>query len=275
MVTWSREVTPLPPDDPSRGRAQASRHRLWAAENPGPVSGSGLVRRALLVSGARAVLLGTSALVLTMAQISIAKSDDPLREITLQDPDQEGGLTLEAALAKRRSVRGFARGSLTLAEISQLLWAGQGITSRAGFRTAPSAGALYPLEILVAAGQVEGLPDGVFRYQPSKHTLEPVGPGDRRAQLSAAALSQTWIRDSAAVLTITATPRRTTWKYGERGLRYVYMEAGHVAQNICLQAASLDLATTPVGAFRDDEVHRVLEMSPGTEPIYLLPIGRP
>ena len=128
---------------------------------------------------------------------------------------------------------------------------------------------------LEAAGQVEGVAAGVFRYHPAKHTLERIGPDDRREQLGQAAFSQTWIKDSAAVLVITATARRTTWKYGERGLRYIYMEAGHVAQNICLQTVSLGLATTPVGAFRDDQVRDLLELPPDTEPIYLLPIGRP
>lgn len=192
----------------------------------------------------------------------------------MPEPHQEGRLTLEAALARRRSIRAFSQGSLTLAEISQLLWAGQGITSPAGYRTAPSAGALYPLELYVAAGQVESLPADVFRYQPSRHKLERVGSGDRRRSLSRAALSQTWIGDSAAIIAVAAIPRRTTSKYGDRGIRYVYMEAGHAAQNICLQAASLGLAATPVGAFRDDEIRDVLQMRPEMEPLYLLPIGR-
>ena len=275
MATWSRELAPLPPDDPSLRPDDASRHGLRTGQNLRPLSRSGLVRRAFIAGGARTALLGTSALVLTMAQISLAKPEDPRPEIALNEPDQEGRLTLETTLAKRRSVRDFSPGPLTLAEISQLLWAGQGITSREGFRTAPSAGALYPLDLYVVAGQVQGLPIGVFRYQPTKRVLESVAADDRRRQLSKAALSQTWIRDSAAVLAIAATARRTTWKYGERGLRYIYMEAGHVAQNICLQAVSLGLATTPVGAFRDDEVRRVLELRPDAEPVYLLPIGRP
>ncbi|MDJ0896219.1 MAG: SagB/ThcOx family dehydrogenase, partial [Alphaproteobacteria bacterium] len=177
-----------------------------------------------------------------MTQTAFAKSDDPRREIVLQKPDRDGRVTLEAVLAKRRSVRDFSRAPVTLRELSQLLWAGQGITGRAEFRTAPSAGALYPLDLYVAAGQVKDLPAGVFRYHPAKHALEQVAAGDRREQLSQAALSQSWIGDSAAVLAITATPRRTTWKYGERGLRYIHMEAGHVAQNICLQTVSLGLA---------------------------------
>ena len=219
-------------------------------------------------------MLATSAMVLPMRQSTFADPEQPLRAVELQEPDQEGRLTLEETLAQRRSVRDFARGSLTLAELSQLLWAGQGITNRSGYRTAPSAGALYPLELYAAVGGVESLPAGVFRYRPSKQLLEPVGAGDRRAALSRAALSQTWIAESAVVIAVTAVARRTTWKYGERGRRYVYLEAGHVAQNICLQAVSLGLGVTPVGAFKDDEVKAVLALAAEAEPIYLLPVGR-
>ncbi len=163
---------------------------------------------------------------------------------------------------------------MTLAELSQLLWAGQGITNRSGFRTAPSAGALYPLKLYAAVGRVEALPVGVYRYSPSKQLLEPIGAGDRRAALSRAAFSQTWVAESAVMIAVTAVARRTTRKYGERGRRYVYIEAGHVAQNICLQAVSLGLGVTPVGAFDDDEVKAVLALSAEAELIYLLPVGR-
>jgi len=211
---------------------------------------------------------------MTMPPIAFADPDDTRREIALPDPNRAGQLTLEATLAKRRSIRDFSRQPLTSAEISQLLWAGQGITSPMGLRTAPSAGALYPLDLYVAIGHIQSLPQGVFRYDPAKHILQPVGGGDRRDKVSRAALSQTWIADSAAVIAVAATMRRTTRKYGERGVRYAHMEAGHVAQNICLQAAALDLAVTPVGAFRDHEIRHVFEMASDAEPLYLLPVGR-
>ena len=195
--------------------------------------------------------------------------------IPLEKPDLDGGLTLHQTLAGRRSIRDFSPQALTLAELSQLLWAGQGITSQSGFRTAPSAGALYPIELYLAVGRVEGVPAGLFRYQHSKHLLLPVELGDHRAPLSRAALSQTWIRDAAVVIAVAAVARRTTRKYGKRGRRYVFMEAGHVAQNICLQATSLGLGSTPVGAFDDDEVKRALELAREAEPLYLLPVGRP
>ena len=224
--------------------------------------------------GGRAALLAISPLVLNMTRTVFAGSDEPVGEIALPEPDLTGKTTLEATLARRRSVRNFSQAALTLAEISQLLWAGQGITSPSGYRTAPSAGALYPLQLYVATGRVESLPAGVFGYEPSKHVLRRAGQGDRRDRVARAALSQTWIGDSGAIVAVAAIMRRTTRKYGERGRRYVYMEAGHVAQNICLQAVALDLGATPVGAFRDDEIRRALDMAPDAEPLYLLPIGR-
>ncbi len=234
----------------------------------------GFARRRFLAQVGRAALLVTGATVPSMRQSTFANPEEPLGKVKTLEPDQEGRLPLEKTLAERRSVREFARGSLTLAELSQLLWAGQGITNRLGFRTAPSAGALYPLELYAAVGEVEPLPAGVFRYNPAERLLEPVGAGDRRAALSRAALSQSWIGESAVVIAVAAVARRTTRKYGKRGRRYVYIEAGHVAQNICLQAVSLGLGVTPVGAFEDDEVKAVLALSAEEEPIYLLPVGR-
>ncbi len=255
-------------------RAEASGRTRRPASPDGESSASGLARRALLVQVSRAALLATSPLVMNMPPIAFADPDDTQREIALPNPDGAGRMTLEAALAKRRSVREFSRGPLTPDEISQLLWAGQGITSPMAFRTAPSAGALYPLDLYIAIGRVDSLPQDVFRYEPGKHTLRRVASGDRRDEVSRAALSQAWIADCAAVIAVTATMRRTTRKYGERGVRYAHMEAGHVAQNICLQAAALNLAATPVGAFRDDEIRQVLQMAPEAEPLYLLPVGR-
>lgn len=255
-------------------RADASGRTRRPASPDDEPSSFGLMRRSLLVRGGRAALLATSSLVMNMPPIAFADPDDTRREIALPDPDTTGRMTLEAALAKRRSIREFSRGSLSPAEISQLLWAGQGITSPSAFRTAPSAGALYPLDLAIAIGCAGSLPQGVFEYEPGKHMLRRVASGDRREQVSRAALSQAWIADCAAVIAVTATMHRTTRKYGERGVRYAHMEAGHVAQNICLQAAALDLAVTPVGAFHDEEIREVLEMPSEAEPLYLLPIGR-
>jgi SagB-type dehydrogenase family enzyme len=235
-------------------------------------------RRALVAESCRLAGLVSVALGMPMLPKAFAKSQTVAQTtasaMALPSPDQAGRLSVEAALATRRSVREFATGSLTLGAVSQLLWAAQGITSDAGYRTAPSAGALYPLLLHLVAGDVEALAPGIYRYGPQRHSLETVAAGDRRAALVDAALSQHWIADAAAVIAVAAIPARTTRKYGERGRRFVLMEAGHAAQNICLQAVSLGLGATPVGAFRDEAVKNVLQLAAEAEPIYLIPVGK-
>lgn len=195
--------------------------------------------------------------------------------VSLPPPARAGEVSLEEALDVRRSVRSFSTEPLTLPELSQLLWAAQGLTRPGGFRTTPSAGALYPLELIVVAGNVDGLMPGAYRYHPQGHHLALLEDGDLRGELSGAGLGQAAIRDAPATLVISAVPSRTTGKYGERGLRYVHMEAGHAGQNIYLQAASRGLATVAIGAFHDDQVHALLHMDPGEEPLYLMPVGHP
>jgi SagB-type dehydrogenase family enzyme len=194
--------------------------------------------------------------------------------IKLPEPKYEGRMAVELALRERRSIREYQKAPLTLEEVSQLLWAAQGITHHWGLRTAPSAGALYPLEMNLVAGQLTGLPGGVYRYHPKGHELARVVEGDKRAELALAALGQSCVRDAAVVLVISAVYERTTRKYGDRGIRYVHMEVGHAAQNVALQAVALNLGAVMVGAFRDAEVKRVLQLGTGEEPLYLLPVGR-
>lgn len=194
--------------------------------------------------------------------------------ITLPEPHYSGKTPLEEALRKRRSVRDFKGMPLTIAEVSQLLWAAQGITDAGGRRTAPSAGALYPIEIYVVAGNVNGLPAGIYKYRPGRHELLCVSKGDRRDDLCNAALGQPSIRRAGAVFILSGMYERTTVKYGERGIRYVHMEVGHAAQNICLQAVSLGLGTVVIGAFRDGEVVRILKMADRESPFYIIPAGR-
>jgi SagB-type dehydrogenase family enzyme len=187
---------------------------------------------------------------------------------------RDGRFALERALQQRRSVRAFRRAPLSLADAAQLLWASQGSTG--GYhRTLPSAGALYPLEILLVAGEVEGLPAGVYRYLPVGHALELVAAGDRRGDLCASALGQECVHDAPAVLAITAVYSRTTGKYGARGERYAQMEAGNASQNVYLQAAALGLVTVLVGAFSDDQVRRARALPPEEAPLGLMPVGRP
>jgi SagB-type dehydrogenase family enzyme len=195
--------------------------------------------------------------------------------IPLPEPRSRGSLSLEATLAARRSVRDFAGGALTLDEMAQLLWAAQGITEpRFGLRAAPSAGALYPLEMICLAGEVEGLAPDVYRYRPAEHTLVPLGGGDRRAALAEAAAGQDWIAAAPCILVLCGVYARTSRKYGERGTRYVHIEVGHAGQNVYLQGRALGLGTTIVGAFRDREVQRLLGLAEDEAPLALLPVGR-
>jgi SagB-type dehydrogenase family enzyme len=195
--------------------------------------------------------------------------------ISLPVAQTAGGLALTRCLAERRSVREFTPEPLPLAHAGQLLWAAQGLTDEEGFRTAPSAGALYPLELLLAAGDVEDLSPGVYRYEPEGHTLLSAGEGDRRLSLGAAAFGQTWIADAPAILAVAAVFERTTVKYGTRGARYVLIEAGNAAENICLHAVALGLGSTVVGAFDDEAVAAELGIAPPLVPIVLLPVGWP
>lgn len=193
--------------------------------------------------------------------------------IALPAPNVSSDTSLEEALLQRRSIRDYSEKPLTMAQLGQLLWAAQGITSGDGKRTAPSAGALYPLEVYAVVGNVAGLDPGVYRYIPGTHSLVKVLDGDCRNPLSQAALNQEWVSRGAIDIVITAVFERTTVKYGDRGIRYVYMEAGHAAQNICLQAAALGLGMVTVGAFHENDVKKVLNIPDNEETIYIMPVG--
>ncbi len=194
--------------------------------------------------------------------------------IILPDPAKDGLFSVEAALQARRSIRSYADEALTLAEVGQLLWAAQGTTSSRGFRTAPSAGALYPLEIFVVVGNVTDLPSGVYRYHPNTHALGKTSGGDLRQALRQSALGQRCLAEAPVVMVISAVYERTTAKYRERGVRYAMMEAGHAAQNIYLQAVSLEIGTVVIGAFQDKQVQSVLNCRADEKPLYLMPLGK-
>lgn len=196
-------------------------------------------------------------------------------DVALPAPRLDGEVAVERALALRRSRREFAPDALALADAAQLLWAAQGITDAKEKRTAPSAGALYPLEVFLVAGAVSGVPQGVYRYDPKRHRLARVRSGDVRREVARAALDQDWIAEAPAIVVIAGVYLRTAWKYGKRAPRYVHIEVGHVAQNVYLQAVALGLGTTLVGAFRDEELVRVLGLASRTEPLGLLPVGKP
>jgi SagB-type dehydrogenase family enzyme len=193
--------------------------------------------------------------------------------VSLPPPVQDSDTSIEEALHRRKSVRSYKDSPLTVPEVSQLLWAAQGITRTTGFRTAPSAGALYPLEVYVAAGNVKDLPAGIYHYRPRAHELVKIVKGDRRTELSNAALGQTSVKNAPAVIVFSAVYDRTTVKYGDRGIQYVHIEAGHAAQNVFLQAVSLNLGAVVIGAFDDGAVKDVLKMSRREHPLYIMPVG--
>jgi nitroreductase len=180
--------------------------------------------------------------------------------IKLPEPVLNGAISVEKALAARRSVRYYAALPLTLSELSQTLWAAQGFSGPSGLRTTPSAGALYPLEIYIAVGNVRGLASGVYKYG-------CVGHFD-------AALRQNSIKSAPVILIICAVYERMTAKYGQRGIRYTDMEAGHASQNVYLQAESLGLVTLAIGAFHDSKVKKIVNMTKAEQPLYLMPIGK-
>jgi SagB-type dehydrogenase family enzyme len=195
--------------------------------------------------------------------------------LTLPTPRTHGELSIESAVLARRSVREFMPGPLTLNDVSQLLWAAQGFTRGDGLRAAPSAGALFPLEIYLIAGAVEDLEPGIYRYLPAGHQLELVSDDAPRQQLASAARDQEFVRDAPISIVVAAVHQRTAQRYGERAGRYIDQEVGCVAENVALQAVALNLGTVIVGAFDDARVHRIVGLSENEDPRCILPVGEP
>lgn len=194
-------------------------------------------------------------------------------QIVLPEPAHDSDTSLEEALLGRRSVRSFGSEVITLKQLGQLLWAGQGLTDPSSKRTAPSAGALYPLKVYAVIGNVAGVTPGVYAYEPALHTLIRIMDGDQRQALSQAAMGQTSVKQGALDIVITGVYEKVTSKYGERGIRFTHLEAGHAAQNICLQAVGLKLGTVTVGAFDDANVQKVLDLPEDEVPLYIIPAG--
>ncbi|MEW6608443.1 MAG: SagB/ThcOx family dehydrogenase [bacterium] len=194
--------------------------------------------------------------------------------IFLPRPKTAGKMSIEEAIARRQSIRNFRQDPLTLEQLSQLLWSAQGITEQ--FRRAvPSAGATYPLEVFAVIGIVEGMNSGVHHYHPMKHSLELIKEGDFRRELASAALNQEFIASAPLDIVICAEYSRTTFRYGSRGEKYVYMEVGHAGQNLSLIAETLGLGTVVIGAFIDEEVTRCLSLPKKFAPLYIMPFGYP
>ncbi len=190
--------------------------------------------------------------------------------IQLPKPLNKGNVSLEEAIFRRRSQRSFEQKDLSLQQISQFLWAGQGITAEKGshgLRTAPSAGAVYPMEIYLLTK------NGLFRYLPNGHKLESLGEQDLRGALADSSFGQAAISQAPVNIVVCVVYSRVTSKYGQRGIRYAHIEVGHIAQNIHLQAVALGLGSVPIGAFNDEEVKKILSLPIDHEPLYIIPVG--
>jgi SagB-type dehydrogenase family enzyme len=214
-------------------------------------------------------MIGRSLFTLILATSLFAEQE----MIKLPSPRLESAASLERTISIRRSLRDFSPESLSVEQVSQLLWSGQGITGGEELRAAPSAGALYPMELRVLVQRVKGLEPGLYVYKPEAPALEAQRMPDVDYPLGDAAYGQDWMEQAPIVIFVTATPSRTRVKYGERTERYLFLEAGHIGQNILLQAVALGLGGTPVGAFDDNRLAKFL----GTRqtPLYILPIGCP
>jgi len=198
--------------------------------------------------------------------------------IVLPAPETTGNVSVEEAINKRRSIRNFQEKPLTLKELAQLLWAAQGITDKKkGLRTVPSAGAIYPLEIYVVVGDngVKGLNSGFYHFNPIKNELDYLINGDMRLNLSNTAYGQESIKKAPVTIIITGVYSRTQNRYGDRGIQYVNMEAGHSGQNLYLQAEALELGTVVIGSFSNEDVQTVLKLPDSHTPLYLIPVGHP
>jgi SagB-type dehydrogenase family enzyme len=185
----------------------------------------------------------------------------------LPAPVTDGATSLERAIAERRSIREFRADPLPLGTLGQLLWAAQGVTSADGKRAAPSAGALYPLELyVVTAGEV-------LHYLPDGHRIERRAVADLRPRLRDAAFGQRHVGAAPVVIVLAAAEERTTRKYGARGIAFAEREAGHAAQNILLQAAARGLAAVPVGSVDPARAAHVLGLPADQDVRYLIPVG--
>lgn len=192
--------------------------------------------------------------------------------IALLQPAKKGGISVEEAILKRRSIRRYSKKPLNLREISQILWSAYGVTSSRGYRAAPSAGATYPMEIYILVINAEDIEPGLYRYNYENHSINFCKNIESFKPFVSAALGQDFVYEASINIIITAEFSRTTSIYGNRGNRYVWMEAGHIAENISLQAESLGLGTVVIGAFYDDELKKFLNIK--EEPLCIMPVGK-
>jgi SagB-type dehydrogenase family enzyme len=221
------------------------------------------------------ILSGTPKMIKAESGLESGMLSSQSNIVKLPEPRLESNTSVEQALLNRRSMRSYKNHSLTIDEVGQLLWAAQGITEKSrGFRSSPSAGATFPIEVYLIAGDVTGLSAGIYQYDNHRHCLMLRHEGDFRDKLSESALGQSSITNGAINLVLAGIYERTTQRYGDRGIRYVHIEAGHIAQNVFLQAVALGLGGVPVGAFNDKKVQKKLDLPKNEIPLYILPIGR-
>lgn len=245
--------------------------RLESDTSGRQISRRRLLRRlaviAALIGGVASGIVGYQ----TFSRISRTSS-----KLSIPAPAQEGAMSLEEAISRRKSIRDYTAEPISISQLSQILWSAQGVTHD-GLRSAPSAGALYPLEIyaIVKEGGVTGLQSGIYHYRPSDHTLLLTKAGDHSQELQSAALDQEAIGNAAATIVITAVFERTTARYGQRGVQYVFQESGHAAQNIYLQCTAMNLGSVVIGAFDENGVRTVLGAKSNERPVYVQPIGVP
>ncbi len=202
-----------------------------------------------------------------------------LERFELEKPQRDGGMPLYSVLQKRRSERRFVNVELSGKDLSQMLWSGQGLTlstEHHQFRTAPSAGALYPVETYCVINRVSGFKPGVYHYQVPYHCLVLVKEGEFGKDLAMAALGQRMVQEAAFNLVWSAVIERSKWKYDQRAYRYIYMDAGHIAENTALAAVSAELGSVQIGAFFDEEVNQVIGVNGESEfAIYMTAVGKP
>lgn len=194
--------------------------------------------------------------------------------IKLPKPGHNSKTSVERSIKNRRSIRSYKNGMLSLKKVSQILWAAQGITDNNKYRSAPSAGALYPIEIYVIIRNVKNVPKGVYKYRPNDHCLCLQLPKDNQKKIFKASNYQECIDQAQIILIFAVVYDRVTVKYGKRGIRYTHMEVGHSAQNVYLQCESLGLGTVTIGAFFDDQIKEAINAENNEDILYLMPVGR-
>ena len=214
------------------------------------------------------------------AGAAVIDEDELSLTYILPPPNTDGDLSIESALENRRSQRNFRDKPLSVDQLSQILWAAYGITSprpdnpslRGGLRTAPSAGALYPLEVYAIVGNVDGIEPGAYKYLSEEHKIIMVASGDVRDSLADAVFRQSMVTEAPAAIFYSAVFSRTTERYGEQGRHFVYIELGHSAQNVYLQAEALQLGTCAIGTVTE-AAREILNLPEEEDPLYLMPIG--